>query len=325
MILTIKLRVLLMLSGKLIRNNRDGWKPIAIWAIAFLALAGIVLYVAETGAPPQSGKSGLQVVAAENFWGSIAAQIGGSRANVTSIITDPNADPHLYESDARDAIAISTANIVITNGLGYDDFMDKILSASPNAKRQVLKVADILNVGGNNANPHLWYDTPKVPVVAAAMESAMATHDPADKAVFEKNLASFDTSLQPMFNTIAQIKERFKGDRVAYTERVPGYLLANAGLDEVTPPGFASAIEDGDDPSPADTAAMDNLMTSHSVKVLLYNAQTVSPVTQHVRQLAEANGIPVIGVTETLPGNEKNFQSWQYDQAQTLLRALSGE
>jgi zinc/manganese transport system substrate-binding protein len=214
---------------------------------------------------------------------------------------------------------------VITNGLGYDDFMDKLLSASPSNHRQVLSVAKILDVTGQDANPHLWYNTPEVPKVAAQLEAALVAKDPADKAMFETNLQKFDASIQPILDTIADIKAKYAGVPVAYTERVPGYLLDNAGLDVATPPGFASAIEDGNDPSPADTLAMDNLMTNRGVRVLLYNAQTTSPVTQHVRDLAKAAGISVIGVTETMPAGEKTYQSWQLDQVQALEKALSGK
>jgi len=324
MIAANKLRVLLMVAEKLKKKPNSNWKSYALGAAIVVLLSGLA-YVVMAPHGEVAGSSTVQVVAAENFWGNIAAQIGGNKVKVTSIISDPNADPHLYESDAHDAIAIATADIVITNGLGYDDFMDKLLSASPNSNRQVISAASVLGVTGSNPNPHLWYNTPKVPQMAAAIELAMAKQHPADKDQFEKNLATFDASLKPITNTIAQIKLRYSGEPVAYTERVPGYLLANAGLDVVTPPGFASSIEDGVDPSPSDTAAMDNLMTSHGVKVLLYNAQTVSPVTQHVRDLATANGIPVIGVTETLPAGESSYQSWQLDQVDALQGALSGK
>jgi zinc/manganese transport system substrate-binding protein len=288
--------------------------------LAAVVVVGIVVLAkGNTG----GGRSGtVKVVAAENFWGSIAQQIGGSRVSVTSIITDPSADPHLYESDARDAAALSAADVVVNNGLGYDDFMDKLLSASPNTQRQVLVAADILGVTADGANPHVWYDIPRVQVVAERIEAALAAKDPAHKSEYEQNLAHFKDSVQPLVAAMAQIKAHYPGAPVAYTERVPGYLLADAGLSVKTPAGFARAIEDGDNPSPADTAAMDTLMTSHSVKVLLYNSQATSAVSQHVRDLATQNGIPVVGVTETIPSNEKTYQSWQLDQLHALIAAL---
>lgn len=300
---------------------------LGIWAglgILILALAALGGYLFTRPAAPLGSNGKVQVVAAENFWGNITSQIGGSHAQVTSIITNPNADPHLYESDAHDAFAVASANVVIENGVGYDDFMDKLLAASPNKSRKVVSAQKVLNVTGSDPNPHLWYDTPRVPEVAAAIEQQLAAVDPKDAGYYRQNLKTFDASLQPLLNTEAEIKQKYAGAPVAYTERVPGYLLANADLSVKTPPGFASAIEDGNEPSPADTEAMDNLMTDHGIKVLLYNAQTVSAVTEQVKNLARQAGIPVIGVTETLPANEPTFQSWQLDQAHALLVALGG-
>lgn len=284
-----------------------------------LAAAWLYIIARQTAT---TSRAALKVVAAENFWGNIAAQIGGTKTDVTSIITDPNADPHLYESDARAADTVSTADVVIENGLGYDDFMNKLLSTAAASNRHVLSAAAILHVTGANPNPHLWYDTPRVLDMADAIKQALVEKDPGDTAYFNQNLHKFDQSLTPILTTINQIKQRYPGAPVAYTERVPGYLLENAGLTIKTPPGFANAIEDGTDPSPADTLAFDSLITSHSIKVILYNAQATSSVTQHIRDLAAQNGIPVVGVTETLPKNEPTYQSWQLDQAKALLTAL---
>lgn len=302
-------------------NNLGAWAGLAVLVLVAVAL-GIYFFTRPAVSLGSNGK--VQVVAAENFWGNIASQIGGSHAQVTSIITNPNADPHLYESDAHDALAVASANVVVENGVGYDDFMDKLLAASPNSTRKVVSAQKVLNVSGSDPNPHLWYDTPRVPEVAAAIEQQLAAADPKDASYYRQNLSTFDASLQPILNTEAEIKQKYTGAPVAYTERVPGYLLANAGLSVKTPIGFASAIEDGNEPSPADTEAMDNLMTNHGIKVLLYNAQTVSAVTEQVKNLARQAGIPVIGVTETLPANEPTFQAWQLSQARALLVALGG-
>ena len=262
------------------------------------------------------------MVAAENFWGNIAAQIGGTHVKVTSIISDPSADPHQYESDARDADAVAHARVVIENGLGYDNFMSDLLGGT-NGNRNVINAAKVLGITGNNTNPHLWYDTPRVHQVAAAIAAQLAAVDPANKAAYAQNLATFDTSLQPILAAINTIKTRYAHTPVAYTERVPGYLLAAANLNVASPPGFAQAIEDGTEPSAADTTAMDTLMTDHQAKVLLYNAQATSPLTQHVRDLARQAGIPIVGVTETLPPSEHTFQDWQLHQVQALLNALA--
>jgi zinc/manganese transport system substrate-binding protein len=269
-----------------------------------------------------STNGNLNVVAAENFWGDIASQLGGSHVHVTSIITDPTADPHLYESSAQNASEISSASVVIVNGLGYDDFMNKLLSASPNTSRQVLTVAAILGITGDTANRHLWYNIPRMHEVAGAIATSFEIKDPAHKADYEKNLIDFNASLLPIIAVINQIKSTYNGAPVAYTERVPGYLLTAAGLTVKTPDGFAKSIEDATDPSPADSQAMSDLMTNKRVRALLYNSQATSPVTEHVKNLAKQAGIPVIGVTETLPTNEKTYQSWQQDQLNVLLKAL---
>jgi zinc/manganese transport system substrate-binding protein len=284
-----------------------------------LAMPLLLRHAAHQTARPGA----LQVVAAENFWGNIAAQIGGDRVDVTSIISDPNTDPHLYESSANDAAAVAVADLVITNGLGYDEFMTKLLAGSGRADRGVVEAARVLGVSGPDANPHLWYDLPRVPQVAAAIEQSLAAQDPAHAAEYERNLQSFNRSLSETDTVIAAIQRKYHGAPVAYTESVPAYLLAAAGLQVKTPDGFARSIEAGEDPAPADSAAMQGLLTSRSIKVLLYNAQATSPVTQRLRDLARQNGIPVVGVTETLPA-AASYQSWQLDQVRSLLNALGG-
>ena len=262
------------------------------------------------------------MVAGENFWGNIAAQIGGRHVRVTSIISSPNADPHLYEADVTNAIAVAEAGLVIENGAGYDAFLPQLLGATRHPGRIVVSAQQVLGAAGPDVNPHFWYDIPRVPQVAHAIEAALARLDPRDATAFAAGLAAFGRSLRPVEAVIAQIRRRYQRAPVAYTERVPGYLLAAAGLRVLTPPGFAAAIEDGIDPGPGDTAVMNGLITGHKVKVLLYNAQAVSPVTQHVRSLAGQAGIPVVAVTETMPPSYRSYQAWQLAQASALLHAL---
>ncbi len=263
----------------------------------------------------------VSVVAAENFWGNIASQVGGTHVAVTSLITNPNADPHLFETDAADAAKLASARVVIENGANYDTWMHSLLSADSGG-RTVINAANVLGISGSDPNPHLWYDIPKVPKVAAAIAAAFTKVDPKDRADFTANLARFDASLAPLSATLATIRTRFANAPVAYTERVPGYLLGVAGLDVKTPIGFARAVEDGSDPSPADTLSMQRLLTAHKVRALLYNVQTVTPVTASIRSLAKTSGIPVVGVSETMPSGAKSYQQWQEDQLTALLDAL---
>jgi zinc/manganese transport system substrate-binding protein len=294
-------------------------KTVSSFVLAVVA-AGLVAGCGSAPADPTQGARTVHVVAAENVWGNVAAQIGGRHANVSSIITDPEADPHLYASNPRDAARLARANLVIVNGLGYDDFASKLLHAAPSDKRHVLTIADTLNLRGGN--PHLWYDAPRLPVVARAIAVALAKEDPRDAAYFRANAARFVRELGSLNATLAAIRSRHRGAPVAYTERVPEYLLEAAGLDIRTPPGFASAIEAGSEPSPGDTRRMNDLITGHRIGALLYNAQAVTPVTKRLRALAARSDVPVVPVTETVPPGARSFQSWQALQAQALLRAL---
>jgi zinc/manganese transport system substrate-binding protein len=266
----------------------------------------------------------IAVVASTNVWGDIAKQVGGDHVKVTSIMSDPNADPHQYEADATTAAALSQAQFVIENGLSYDDFMDKLLSASPNPSRALLNAADTMQISGAEANPHIWYDIAKLPAVASGISDQLSKLDPADTSTFTTNAKAFSDSLAPINAAIANIKSKYPGAPVGYTERVPGYLVEAAGLTLATPASFAQSIEDGNDPSPADNAAMDAALSGKKIKVLLYNGQVTSPATDAVKQLAQASNVPVVGVTETLPPSDKDFQDWQLRQITELTTALGG-
>ncbi len=291
--------------------------------VALLAATALVLAGCGSSGSSRGSGGALAVVAGESFWGDIARQIGGSRVQVSALINDASADPHLYEPTARDAERVASARLVIENGLGYDDFINKLLSSTANSSRRVLLVADVLGVHGRDANPHLWYDVTRVPIVAAGIADALTKIDPADRLTFRGNLARFNATLAPVLGLVGDIRMQHAHDRVAYTERVPGYLLADAGLIVATPPGFARAIEDGSEPSPGDRAAMEALLVDHRVKVLIYNLQTTSKVTQHVRDVARQAGVAVVGMTETMPTSEPSYQQWQLDQANALNAALS--
>jgi zinc/manganese transport system substrate-binding protein len=292
---------------------------------AALAVGSVAIAMEACGSAPGSTTPGVvKVVAGENFWANIAGQIGGHDANVTSILINPNADPHLYETSAADAVDVAEARLVIENGAGYDTWLAQLLGATTHQGRLVVNVQRILGKTGSDVNPHFWYDIPKVPEVARAVEGALAKLEPKDAKTFAANLASFERSLDPIDAVIDEIRSRYPSAPVAYTERVPGYLVEAAGLDVLTPVGFAAATENGNEPSPADSLAMDQLITDHRVKVLLYNAQTVSAVTEHVRALAEQAKVPVVAVTETLPPSYRSYQAWQLAQAKAILRALGG-
>jgi zinc/manganese transport system substrate-binding protein len=284
-----------------------------------IIVLGTVLLLVE---PAAAAASPLPVVASTNVYGDIAAQIGGAHVSVTSVLSDPNADPHLFQPGTRNALAVATARVAIQNGLGYDDFMSKLERAAPNGKRTVVTIAEVLGVHGRDANPHLWYDVPRLGRIAGAIEAALARGDATHAPAYRTGLRRFVSSLQPLQREVARIKKQFHGKGVAYTEPVPGYLIAAAGLRNLAPSSFTRAIQNGTEPSPQAFAAMDALMTKHRVRALLYNSQAISPITTRVREAAVRAGIPVVGVSETLP-QHRTFQQWQLVQARALYRALA--
>ena len=291
----------------------------AALSLVLLAACGSGAATLPGGAPPDSAAA--RVVAAENVWGDVVAQIGGPHVRVTSIITDPNADPHEYTSSTADAAAIAGARLVVANGLGYDGFVDRLLAASPNRDRRVLVLGTALRVGGDDPNPHIWYDVARVAEAARDIAADLERIDPADAAYMRNREAAFEHSLDPWRATIAAIRIAHAGTGVVYTERVPASLLAAAGLEVLTPSAFAQAVEAGDDPSAQAVAQMQATITSGRARVLLYNAQATSPITQRIRDLARSSGIPVVGVGETLPPG-RTLQDWQIGLARALLVAL---
>ncbi len=296
-------------------------KTVIGFIVLAAALAALAVGLELRGSPRSASGGRVRVVAAENVYGNIVSQIGGGRVAVTSILHDPNADPHLYTASTRNELAVSQAAVVIQNGVGYDSFMQKLEAAAPSSHRILVTMASVLGVHGADANPHLWYDVPRLDRIAGAIAAALERADPAHRAAYRSGLHAFEHRLGPLRREVASIRARHAGDPVAYTEPVPGYLLAAAGLDNLTPVAFARAIEDGSDPSPEAVAQMTGLMTGHRVQVLLYNSQTTSPITARIEAAARAAGIPVVGVTETLPPGE-TFQQWQLRQAVSLDRAL---
>jgi zinc/manganese transport system substrate-binding protein len=262
------------------------------------------------------------VLGTENFYADLLTQIGGARVSATSLLNDPNADPHAFEASPSAAATVADAKLVIINGLGYDDFMQHLLGASPNASRVVIDVQQLLGLA-SDANAHVWYDPGTMPKVAAAAEAALAGLEPANAAYFAAREQAYLASLAPLNAKIAELKASYSGAPVAFTEPVAGYLAEATGLQVLTPEGFQKAIEDGTDPAPADVAAERDLLTGKKVRVLLFNSQVITPLTTQIHDLAVANGIPVVGVAETLPPQYQTYQAWQLAQMNELEAALA--
>jgi len=262
----------------------------------------------------------LNVVAAENFYGNVVTQLGGSHVNVTSILSDPNVDPHEYTSNAQTAVKIANADLIIENGLGYDGWMDKLLSASSNTTRIVLTAGKLANHPLPD-NPHVWYGVDNMPAIAQGITDTLKKLDSANSSAFDSNLATFTQSLAPLQQKIDIINAKYKGTSIALTETIYLYQSQPEGLNVLTPFEFMKANAEGNDP-PADTVtSINNSINKKQAKILIYNLQTVTPITTNVENEAKKLSIPVVPVTETMPP-AKTYQTWMSDQLDALSTAL---
>jgi zinc/manganese transport system substrate-binding protein len=265
----------------------------------------------------------VRVVAAENFYGNIVQQIGGDSVRVTSVMSDPNVDPHEYESNVEDAEAIAGADLIIENGGGYDDWMDKLLSASPSSLRIILKGFDVA-LKKLPDNEHVWYDMDNAQAVADAIAASLGKLDPARASTFVRNSRDFGRSLARIKEKMSQIASRSGGTPVGLTETIFLYQTGRLGLKVLTPLEFQKAIAEGNDPPAATVVETEKQIKEKRIKVLIYNEQTVSPITTKAQSDAKAAGIPVVGVTETMPIGE-TYQTWMMRQLDELRMALAAK
>jgi zinc/manganese transport system substrate-binding protein len=284
--------------------------------------AAVVLASCSPGPAGASAPGTLQVMAAENSWGSIAAQLGGTHVSVTSIVTNPNTDPHEYESNPADARAFATADYVILNGAGYDDWATRLLDANPNAGRRTFTIAQLLGVKQGD-NPHAWYQPDWVERVADRITADYKSLDAADAVYFDQRRQAFRDALKPYHDRIAAIRDQFGGTRVGATESIFVYLAGALGVDLVSPPRFMQAVSEGNDPPAQDVTTFDTQIKNREIKVLVYNEQTSTAVTTTLRQLAAQQKIPVVGISETLHPPGASFQQWQLSQLVALQNALT--
>ena len=274
------------------------------------------------GSGPAASTGSIKVVAGQNFWGSVAAQLGGSKASVQSVVSDPNADPHEYETSTNDARAFADANFVILNGAGYDAWATKLLSANPSSHRTVLIAADLLGKKAGD-NPHFWYNPDYVTRMADQITADFKSIDPTDAAYFDQQRAAFTTGLKPYTQRLAEIKAKFAGVAIAATESIFVYMAAALGLNLISPTEFMNAVAEGNDPPASAVVDFQNQITSKQAKVLVYNVQTATAVTTNIKHLAALADIPVVGVSETLQPETATFQDWQLSQLLALQNALN--
>ena len=308
----------------LVGRVRPGGMRAASGPVCLRGAVAVLLVAGMAGIAPRHTLAAgrvINVVASTNVYADAIAQLGGSHVKVIGILSNPNTDPHTYESSTADARAVAGATLVVQNGLGYDDFMSKLESASPNGNRVVIDVGQTpgYKVGDN---PHIWYNPATMPRVATLVVAALSRQDPQDRATFQARLATFDRSLKPWTDLIAQVRRRYAGTPVAITEPVFGYAANALGLQILTPPSFALAIQEGNDPAPQDVQVEKSLFTGNKVKVFFYNQQAVAPITVTLLGLARAHHIPIVGVYETRPLS-KTYQQWMLVEIQATLKALS--
>jgi zinc/manganese transport system substrate-binding protein len=308
-----------------VREPQNSPQRVRAYAHAALAVAAAVIAVVTGGCASVTGASaadGVRVVAAENFWGSIARQIGGAHATVISIISNPATDPHSYEPTTGNARALATAQLAIVNGVSYDPWAPKLLAADPAPGRRALSVGHLLGLPAD-ANPHRWYDPDDVTRVAAAIASELEAIDPAHRAFFTAQLARFDNAGLARYHAlIAQIRAHYAGTSVGASESIFALLAPSLGLDLVTPPSFMRAVSEGTEVTAQDTIMTERQLTEHRVRVWIENSQNVTPEIERLDAIARAAEIPVTTVTETLAPAGDSFQAWQVAQLQRLESAL---
>jgi zinc/manganese transport system substrate-binding protein len=265
--------------------------------------------------------SQIQIVAGENFWGSLVSQLGGTHVQVLSIVTDPNADPHEYESSAADARAFAHDNYTVINGAGYDDWAVRIMQANPNPSGKVLNVADLLGKKAGD-NPHFWYSPTYVNMTVHQMYKDLTNIDASNAEYYHQQYVSLNASLSEYNAVVSNIKLKYAGTKVASTESIFEYLADATGLNLISPPSFMEAISEGNDPTPQDIATFQQQLQTRSVKVLVYNSQTATPITDNLKSLAAQKCIQTVAISETVQPPDAQFQTWMKGELIALQTAL---
>jgi zinc/manganese transport system substrate-binding protein len=295
------------------------FKAIAAALSAVAVLAG----AACTRTGPTASAGTIAAVGAENEYANVISQIGGKYVQVTAIESNPNTDPHSFEASPSVAQAVSSAQLVVQNGLGYDTYMNKIEAAAPSSARKVIDVQSLLKLPDTTPNPHLWYQPDTMPAVAKALAADLARLQPVHAAYFQANARAFDRSLNPWYQALARFKAAYPAIPVAVTEPVGDYMLQAAGARILTPFRFQADVMNGVDPSPQDISLETGLFTSHKVKVFLYNQQVTDSLTESFLSQAHKDGVPVVGVYETMPTPGYDYQSWMLAEVTALQKALA--
>ena len=284
--------------------------------LAAMAVLGVAPVVARAADPAAR----LVVVAAENFYGDVAAQIGGPRVAVTSILSNPDQDPHLFEASPSVARAVAGARLVIYNGVDYDPWIERLLGAARDAQRKTIAVADLVHRKSGD-NPHIWYDPATMPAAATALADAFGEADPAHRADYRRRLDRFRQSLLPIDVKIAGLRQRAAGTSVTATEPVFFYMFSALGMQVRNQP-FQLAVMNSTEPSASAVAAFEDDLKTRRVRLLVVNSQASGPLAQRMAAIAKASHVPVVAVTETEPPG-KDYQAWVMSELEAIDRALA--
>jgi zinc/manganese transport system substrate-binding protein len=303
-------------------GNRPLRRAAALAAI-LTALFATAAALSGCGSAAQAQPGKILAVGAENEYADVISQIGGKYVQVSAIMSNPNTDPHTFEASPSVAQEVARAQLVVQNGVGYDDFMGKIESASSDSGRQVIDVQSLEHLPDSTPNPHLWYKPSTMPLVAHALVADLSKLQPAHAAYFRANEQRFQRSLQPLMAALHQFRAQHPHAAVATTEPVADYLLAAAGIRNLTPFSMQADIMNGTDPAPQAISAQNDLFSHHRVQAFVYNQQVTDSVTQEFLKQARAAGVPVVGVYETMPTPGYHYQSWMMAELHALDRAVS--
>jgi zinc/manganese transport system substrate-binding protein len=305
-------------------------RSVARTAALSLAMAAATALLATacssaTAVAHTSGTDSIQAIGAENEYANVIQQIGGKYVQVTAIMSNPNTDPHTFEASPAVARGISNASLIVQNGVGYDTWATDIEKAVPASSRKIVDVQQLLGLPDSTPNPHLWYNPGTMPKVATAIANDLAAIQPAHANYFKANAVKFTQNLSAWTQAIAAFKAAHPSTPVATTEPVADYMLQAAGADNLTPFAFQADIMNGTDPSPQNVASEKALFTEHKVKVFLYNQQVTDTLTNSFIDLAHANGVPVVGVYETMPTPGYDYQTWMTAEVNALDKAVTAK
>lgn len=290
-----------------------------VHGVGMRRLSFFAMMIVMVIAPPAFAAGPIPIVAAENFYGDVAHQIGGADVTVTSILSNPDEDPHLFEASPSVARAISGAKLVIYSGIDYDPWMAKLLGAARSSDRTVIVVADLVGKKTGD-NPHIWYDPNTMLTFAKVLADDLSAADPAHRSDYQDRLARFQQSMQPIQAKIATLRARLAGTPVTATEPVFGYMFDALGM-PVRNQSFQLAVMNDTEPSASDVAGFERDLKTHQVKLLVHNSQASDPIAERMMKLAEASHVPVVGAAETEPPGE-TYQQWMTSELDAVDRAL---